>query len=392
MRSGTSQIVPRIISAIVLLVALWFVYGHRPAPANDLTEYWSSAHLLLARQNPYAPEVLGAMEKHLGREATQPLIMLNPPWIFAAILPLGLISYSTASLLWLWMNLLMILISTRLLWRFYADSAYVPAYVWLLIGLFLPIYVQLAIGQIGALILAGITVFLYAQREHKDVLAGLALFLVALKPHLAFLLWVALVLWVWQTRRWKIACSFALAMVAANLIPLIFDPTVFRHYGEVWKYGKIIWSGTPTLGGLLCLAFISKRWVAFIPFWCALAWYIFYWKHHRKNWDWLEETPLLLMVSVVGSPYAWFFDQVVLVPAIMQLAANSRPFSFQKWRWGLLVYAGVNLGILLFTGTNALPLFGPWFAWIAPAWLVLYAVIRWKKIPASSSTKIAVNS
>ncbi len=381
--AGAASRISKLFAAVVLLCILLLLNRSLPVSVNDFAAYWSAGRLLLQHSNPYAAGPVRAIEQSLGRPDAEHLIMLNPPWALPLALPVALLPFRIAQTLWLWASILFTLFCVRLLWELYSGMQQVSPWLWLLIALFLPMYVQFAIGQMGAIVLLGITGFLYAQHKNNDALAGLSLFLVALKPQLSFLLWLCLAFWIVRKKRWKIAGIFAAAMSLAIAIAFLLDANVFQHYFKMWHATRVIWGETPTLGGIICFFFHGDRNMALIPFYLATAWGVFHWKKHGQNWDWLSQTPLLLLVSVTASPYSWFFDQIVFIPAIVQLTANARPSSFRKWRWGVFVYAGINLGIFLFTEIKILPLSGPWFAWIAPAWLVLYAVIRGKERPVS---------
>ncbi len=371
------QLVAQSLSALILLACLFVLKQRTPVSVNDFAAYWSAARLLLHHNNPYATGPVRSIEEHLGRPDSEHLIMLNPPWALPLALPTGLLPFRIAQTLWLWASILITLYSVRLLWTLYAGAERVPSALWLVIALFLPMYVQFAIGQIGAFVLLGIAGFLYAQYYKHNVMAGLSLFLIALKPHLAFLIWVILVLWILQQRKWRIAWTFAIVMSCAVAIACVLDASVFQHYSEMWATTRVIWNKTPTFSGFLCYLMLSRRWIAFIPFWIALVWGILYWRKHRKKWDWIEQTPLLLLVSVAASPYSWFFDQIILIPAIVQLTAERHSTQIKKPAFGFLAYVAINLAILSFSNTHNLLL----FAWTAPAWLVLYVVIRRRKNP-----------
>jgi len=93
--------------------------------------------------------------------------------------------------------------------------------------------------------------------------------------------------------------------------------------------------------------------------------------HDGRDWQWVEQIPLRLLVSVATTPYAWFFDQVVLLPAVLQAAARVSARPVRKWLGPALAYIGINvltLGLILVHRT----LF--WYVWTASSWLLLYLV------------------
>lgn len=374
-----SQTLAQIVSAIVLLLAVWMVSGRLPKQANDFTEYWSSAHLLVSHQDPYNPVFLQPLEKATGRLQQYPLIMLNPPWIFAVIFPLGFVSYSTAITFWIWLNLLILMFCVRILWYLYAGVIRVPTFVWLLIGVFLPLYIQIVIGQIGAFVLLGITGFLYCQQRNLDILAGIALFLIVLKPHLASLLWIALVPWFLQNRKWKVLTAFIATMTATCLLPLAFKRDVYANYWNIRHYGQISWKEVPSIGGVIAHLW-NYNFGILIPFLIAAIWFYIYWRKHASRWNWLEQTPLLLLISIVVSPYSWIFDQILFIPLILQIAANRSFLSKQKLIFATYIAINISIVVVFFLirtySHKVTTLFDPWSTWITVAWFGLYLLVR----------------
>src|SRR5438034_6570224 len=74
-------------------------------PPDDFIEYWAAARLTLDGENPYDPAKLLPLQKAAGRDTDEAVMMWNPPWSLAVVLPLGLFSAREAQLLWLLVNL-----------------------------------------------------------------------------------------------------------------------------------------------------------------------------------------------------------------------------------------------------------------------------------------------
>ena len=91
---------------------------------TDFIEYWSAGRLLLTGGNPYSPAELVAVQATVyGRAPAAPLIMWNPPWTLAFVLPFAALSFTASQFLWLLLNLFLLLWSTQHLWRLYAGGA-----------------------------------------------------------------------------------------------------------------------------------------------------------------------------------------------------------------------------------------------------------------------------
>ena len=352
-------------------ITVWIATGmNGRAGVTDFAAYWTASRQLLAGKNPYASAPVLAMERQLGFAGPLPLVMRNPPWALPFVLPFGLLSYSVAQPVWLLTELFAVLVSTQLLWRHYGHRGQPYWAGWLATGLFLPVSVVLALGQMGPFILLGITGFLVCQQKGWDGFAGISMLLIALKPHLAFLLWIAVLLWAVCERRWRILWALIAAICVASAIAVAFDARVFVHYRELWNETAIPWGQTPTVGGALCLLLDrQKHWVAFLPALVALIWFAFRWAGSRRGWLWWDQMPVLLLVSVASSPYAFLFDQVVLLPAVLQATAARGAMPRGKWLCGALIYLVVNaltLALILSHRTTF------WYAWTAPSWLLLY--------------------
>src|SRR5215213_4247809 len=85
-------------------------------PPDDFIEYWAAARLTLDGKNPYDGEQLLPLQQAAGRDTDEAVMMWNPPWTLAVVLPLGAIEPRPAQLLWLAINLAAILICGDRLW------------------------------------------------------------------------------------------------------------------------------------------------------------------------------------------------------------------------------------------------------------------------------------
>ena len=343
-----------------------------PATPNDFSAYWTAGNLLSHGMNPYdSPRVL-ALERTLGFRGESPLVMLNPPWALPLVVPFGVVPFAVAKSLWFVLGLLLTLVSIYWLWELY-DLGQRPAIGLLAAGTFLPVAVVLTIGQIGPLVLFGVSAFLRFERKGANNLAGCSLYLVALKPHLSFLLWPALVLWMMRSRRWGILSSFTFVMVTASAVAWLADPHVFSDYIRLLQGRGIVVQENPTIGGAL-QHWTGVAWLQFLPASIALVWFAADWMKRRANWQWPDRLPLLLLVSMASVSYAWFFDQVILLPALLNATALAMSGGRAKWAVAFS-YLGMNAIVLLLILDHRTMF---WYAWTAPTWLILYLAVQWQ--------------
>lgn len=341
---------------------------------RDFVEYWSASRLLLSGGNPYAPDELLALQQSAGWRGAAPLIMWNPPWTLALLLPFGWLEFGLGQFVWLLVHVVALLISVQLLWRNYGVSPDGLRLSWLLAFTFVPTIFVLIIGQITPLILTGVAAFLFFARRKQWLPAGAALPLIAVKPHLLFLFWIALLLWIWQQRRWRVVLGAIVTGLAAGLVPLWFDADVYSQYRELYSLAGISrpfdWP-TPTLGNVFYILLGQESaWWRVLPSLLGVTWLLDHWRRHRHDWRWDEQLPLILLASVTTGFFAWTYDQVVLLPALIQAVAWLKHAKIPWHRSAaVLCYLAIN-------GVHCLMRFRfadeLWYVWLAPALLLNY--------------------
>jgi hypothetical protein len=347
---------------------------------RDFAAYWASAQLLLSAQNPYSPPDLFNIQKNLGLQEDSPLVMWNPPWTFAVTLPFGLLDFATGQFLWLLLQVFLLLASAQLLWNIYGEPAGRYRLAWLLTVTFVPSVFVLVIGQIAPLVLAGFAGFLYFERRGMKFTAGALLALTLVKPHFVYLFWIVFVPWFWQRRQWSLLLGTAVVGTAAAILPLFFNPSVYHQYVDLFRPTDLrlpLELPAPTLRNAanLLLQLDLGVW-QMLPSLLAAMWILFYWWRHRADWQWSERLPLILIVSLTTSAYTWTFDQVVLMPAIIQGASwlvRRRLLWYRSI--AALLYITIDLVHLVLRFFVAEEL---WYFWLAPALLIAYLVYRWE--------------
>jgi glycosyl transferase family 87 len=360
--------------AAALLAASLEMAASLAGTGTDFVEYWSASRLLLAGHNPYDPAQMDAVQRGLGFKRAEPLLMLNPPWALPFVLPLGAVNYAASQQLWLAFNLALLAASTWLCGRLYFADAAVPAWYALAFS-FLPALTCLAIGQISSLALFGLAAFLHLQMRRRDWSAGASLLLAASKPHAVWLLWPALLWWAIRERRWRILGGFAVAMGCATALALRLDPGAFSHYSDVLHSYGVLRREVPTAAGWLIHIWSPQhRWLEAAPMVAGFFWLGWSWPRGGA-WRWLERLPGIVLVSLVTSIYGWYFDQVVLLPALFCAAAAMprRSVSAAARRVIVIGYIAVDIApaALMLLGFRVFA-----YAWTAPAWLGLYAAAR----------------
>jgi hypothetical protein len=354
-------------------------------PPDDFIEYWAAARLTLDGQNPYDPKLLLPLQLAAGRDTDQAVMMWNPPWSLAVVLPLGLFPAREAQLLWLLVNLAAVGVCGDRLWLLFGGSRDRRWVGWAVALAFPPTLFALQSGQISLLLLLGAVPFLDCERRGWHALAGAATLLLAVKPHLAYLVWLAILCDAIARRRLGTVAGGVIAGVVAVLVPLAFGPQLLHQYADAMANRPPQQWVSPTIGTVLRLAFGEDLFrLQFVPVAVGLVWFARHWRKHGATWNWTEQLPLLLLVSFVTAPYgAWPFDMVLLLPAVMRLVVLSweRDYLGRRLEAGgtpalpgrfvLAALVAVNLACLLMNlfHTGSFP-----FIWVPSAVLVLYAV------------------
>ena len=352
--------------------------------------YWAAGRLNALGENPYDPEKLLPLEREAGREVSDAFIMFSPPPALTFVMPFGLLNHAASRVLWLLCHFILVLLAADTLWGLYGGPARYRWLSWVLGIGFGPTLIMLRMGQIGDLVLLGIVGFLYFAGRSQWALAGAMAALTALKPQIVYLFAVALLFWSLDRRRWRILLGGLLAGVAATVIALACNPLVIQQYREALaRHPPAEWI-TPTLGTVLRLALGAQRSrLQYVPPLFGLLWLLFYALQRRRTWSWLEQTPVLLLVSFLTTFYgAWSHDYVVmLVPVIQIAAAETRLLQetgFACSRRLVLSSLALYLALGAFTLSVANEV---WYVVLPPALLVSFLALR-KQVEKQTSLVI----
>jgi hypothetical protein len=366
---------------ISLALAMFLLYQLSPTlsspeffPVDDFAHLWASGRIFLSGGNPYDAAQLALLQNQIGAapavtEASA--ITLNPPWALLILVPFGMLNYSLARLAWLLVNVTLILVSAQMAWRIYTNSTNKTWLAGIIAFSFAPTISVLSKGQITPWILLGIVGFLiYTAKDQYTWVGGASLVLCTIKPHLAYLLWPAIGLWIIGARQWKLLFVAVLIFFISALSTLLFDQQIYSQYlTAIRSFPAYAWA-TPTIGSHLRYFWLGEEnfWVQYILPVLSTVWLIYHYQRNARTWQWHKELPVLLLVSLVTSPYAWTYDQVILLPAI--LAAVHLVTQKRGWIAAILVaiYFLINvLELILHKHLNDF-----WFLWLAPAYFLWY--------------------
>ena len=222
---------------------------------QDFTAFWSAAHLV--SRNPYSLSLVTAFERSRSIFSPIPaIVMKNPPWTLLFLLPLSAFNYGVAFALWTVFEVVAILGCARAIWNLYISTSPPPIFLPLCFG---PTVVLLMLGQLDALVLIGITLFLVMAERKHDWAAGASLVLIMTKPHVVVFFLLALALWIAHSRRWTILWAGLLATASSSVAILAINPRIFADRDHRRMSG----------GGLLPPSRFSRSIPAFL--WSSLS-------------------------------------------------------------------------------------------------------------------------
>ena len=366
------------VACVLLSISIFFLAYTTSTESianRDYIEYWAAGQQLVHGANPYDANRILADEESAGMHGTTPIIMFNPPSGLFLTLPLGMFRPKAGYLLWSLFVLGAWLGSIHMIWIMNGR----PNRPLHLIGYFFaPAITCFFLGQMAAFVLLGLTIFLYFHRT-RPMAAGAALVLCALKPHLFLPFGAVLLVWAVARRAYRLLSGAVIALAISSAIPLIFDPNIYRQYAAMSRTSGVKAAFIPTVSELLRIAINPNAfWLQFLPAVVGCLWAIWYFRHYRNVWDWNTHGLLLMPVSLLVAPYAWFFDAIILLPSLLYAAYRARRSALVVLF--LLLFAS---GAQFLIGTSSQ---SAWYLWSSAGWFAWYV---WTMRRDPNSTRLS---
>ncbi len=342
--------------------------GNNPV-GRDVVSFWAAGRQIVQHANPYDSASILKIERSAGfSDQSQVLLMRNPPSALCLVVPLGLFGLRAGALIWSLLLLAAFVLSVHLLWAMlgrprnklhYLGYSFAPALLCIL-G-----------GQTALFALLGLTLFLRFHQSRPFV-AGLSLWLCALKPHLFLPFATVLLLWIVLSRSYRILAGAVLAIAASSLAAWLLDPAVWTQYARMMRTSGIEREFIPCLSVALRFA-IHPQTIAlqYLPALAACLWAIYFFWKRRQQWNWMQDGALLMLVSILASPYAWITDQALLIPALLVGVYRATT----RAQLGVLALASATIEIAQLLGAN---LHSALYLWTTPFWLAWFLYVSAK--------------
>jgi hypothetical protein len=341
---------------------------------RDSLSYWAAGQQLIHHADPYSAAEVSKLEDGAGFRS-QPgisLIMRNPPYALFLVLPLGLVGPALGGVLWSLLLLFSLVYSVRTIWTMHGKPKNHLHFIGYSFG---PAVACLFAGQSAILVLLGLVLFLRLHTTHPFV-AGSALWLCAIKPHLFLPFGTVLLVWIHVSKNYRVLWGAATAIGGSTAVTFLLDRSIWHQYIQMMRSSGIDREFIPCWSVALRLwTNPSAMWIQFALSVSGCVWAIRYFWTRRDDWDWVNHGSLLILVSVLVAPYAWFTDQAVLVSPLLNGAY--RTTSRSKTVVLVLMSSFVVIQVLV-----GIPIHSALYLWTAPAWLAWYLWACRKKIAA----------
>lgn len=356
MRQVLSRLFPFLLLVLVLASA-YFIPLSLPAYLDFQVLYHADMGLLRgislydrAGQVEMIAEIAG-----VGVDQVFVLPFPYPPWVALVAIPLAYLPISTAVRMWFAINFSMLVLSIWLL----TDGWQPPKRLITILAaiFFMPVLGALYVGQYVFPVLLGWALTGYALRNGKPILVGAAVALLTFKPHLGGLMLIALIIYMlaYRNRAFSRLSLFAIGLVGLILISAGYfvDRSWPGNYlSSLREYGAL--SGVNSCGLCASLPIEMVRWtggegIGLAVLYGGILLIILGAGMYGKRQALLQSpdnlVPVMVLMTLLTSPYLLNYDYVLLVIPILAAVGIARTTG--EWAWVLVAYGLPWLGLSL---------------------------------------------
>ncbi|MDK1029654.1 MAG: glycosyltransferase family 87 protein [Anaerolineae bacterium] len=318
-----SNTIKKLFPIVFFLSLILFGLAAFRNPGVDFRGYYGAALLVLRGGNPYdyaqlAP-ILNEISGFLGNNP-----YFYPPWYSVAFIPFTFMSFRTAQILWIGVNLSLFYISLEWLWQV-LDWKIESWFRWVLFTFanILFGYSSLISENSGFVILFGLALTLRSLKREQHLLAGLGFIIMLTKPQALFMTIIALGLWSFLKRpkviQWSIAWLGTLLIFSSLIFPRWwqFDKRFFGlgiSFYQEGAEGIIGLRVAATLYDWLTYSFGSAVWINAVVIFLIGGFGAFL---MIRTWRYLS-SPVYIgasatLLTLLITPYTLYYDFVPLI-------------------------------------------------------------------------------
>jgi hypothetical protein len=314
----------------------------------DFFCFWNGARFLLTGRDPYDE---AAWEAATGGFFPDPRggVYVSacpgrfgyPLWTAIALVPFGAMPLEVAATLWIALAIVASAVGATLVWRAVRGPIGGLPLFMALVLFSQPFWVLLAGGQLSGLMLALAGILAWGLAYQRDTVAGAALASLVLKPQVAALIVPLTFLRALVQRRWRVLAGAILAGIVIVAVAFAVMPRwwnewltelgrrsqALSQFATVWGFSMDLF-GTPVPGAI----FLAIVVIAVV----AIA--------QRRIFRELPFLGLVIIISLLATPYIWSYDFLVLaVPWAIVLAELQRKSAARRFLFliGLIAVASL---------------------------------------------------
>lgn len=318
----------------LLVVAIAFVLAFVAASralwyeSTDFFCMWQGARLVASGADPYDESVwrdaTGGLHPNPAGEPTLsscPGRYGYPLWTALAMLPFGVMPLPVAAVAWMGVSFLAVAIGSVASWRAAGGPRSGLALFVTVVVTAQPLWLLVIYGQITGVMLGLVGLLGLFLSRMRDVPGGIALGLLVLKPQIAGVFGPVVFLRSFRGRP-RLALASLLTLAALAVASFVVSPGwPLEWLGELGGRRLRVAGLLPTAWGLSADLFgtqaVAPLLIAAVVLGVALI--------VRRVPGYLASAAIVLPISLFASPYAWSYDQLVLVfPWAVCVAGASR--------------------------------------------------------------------
>lgn len=296
---------------------------------SNFFTFWLSGYMVLKGENPYDQAQYLAGHDAFGVTWKPNRIFPYPLPLSFFMAPLGLLPLFKSYYIWQVVSQIIIAITVFILLGHWKEPAQgrllVPMMAFLLF--FVPVYLTLQVGSIGAFSLLVMLIFLILFERGRSLLAGMFLSLTILKPPQGLTILLLAGIWFLARKDWKAIQGVIYGGLAILISGMIKDPlwiVEFREasqavmnrslgiHSNVWSYSYLVCSGSSPcatiLGGMGALTLLGLGG-------------FFLWRNHDQLSVW-EAFNIIIPIGFVSTIYLWVYDQILYVIPIVWIVGT----------------------------------------------------------------------
>jgi hypothetical protein len=261
---GVAILVIPVIVIVYLLLAYgaYSVFTSQIPSGNDFYPRWRGTRsLILEGKDPYSDEVTLEIQQGMygrpAREDEDQVAFAYPLYVSLLVLPFSFFPYPQAQALWMSTLILLTLTAVVIMvqtldWKL-SLAGLVTLSLWCVF--FYPTARSILLGQFSLVVVALLTLALWAMQRGHPVLAGFCLALSTVKPQMVFLVIPFLLLTALRWKNHRLVAAFLAPMTALLLVSFLVLPTWLRSFiaglSRYQAYTSIYREGKSPLGVLI---------------------------------------------------------------------------------------------------------------------------------------------